>query len=408
MMGFPKGDLKELLIACARAIDEEGSSIATDVMLRELRKLVSVSGEPLQRLGAYMVEGLAARLASYCTTDRVSGCKKPKMKKTSIEERISHMETLHDVCRYFRSGYLSANGAIKEAVRGEDKIHIIDFHITGGSQLVGLIRELSRRKGGPPTVRITGIDDSVPTYAAGSLLEEAGMRLQFVACKYGVALEFHAAAISVEELEGAHLAVIPGEALVVNFNLGLHRIPDDTVSTANHRDRILRLVKSLSPKVVTLVEQELDTNTGPFKQRFMETLDYYAAVFESMDLTLISRGEKREQRDYYGDFFEYINQAPPSDDSTRIGIEQHYLGREVVSIVACEGAERVERHEPFHKWKVRLTMAGFTPSQLNSDLNDRIRKRLQSHNSNYLCDERDGVFYLGWKDRPLVVTSAWH
>ncbi|KAK1642353.1 hypothetical protein QYE76_060158 [Lolium multiflorum] len=407
MMGFPRGDLKKLLIACARAIDEEGSSIATEAMVQELRKLVSVSGEPLQRLGAYMVEGLAARLAS-STTDRVSERKKPKMKKTSIEERISHMETLHEVCRYFRSGYMSANGAIKEAVRGEAKIHIIDFHITGGSQLVGLIEDLSRREGGPPTVRITGIDDSVPTYARGSLLEEAGRRLQMVGFEFAVPLEFHAAAISVEELEGGHLAIIPGEALVVNFNLGLHRIPDDTVSTANHRDRILRLVKSLSPKVVTLVEQELDTNTGPFNQRFMETLDYYATVFESIDLTLISRDANRRPCYYYGDCFEYINQAPPNDDSTRIGIEQHCLGREVVSIVACEGAERVERHEPFNKWKVRLTMAGFTPSQLDSGRNDYIRERLQSHNCNYLCDERDGVLYLGWKDRPLVVTSAWH
>ena len=100
------------------------------------------------------------------------------------------------------------------------------------------------------------------------MLEQTSMRLRFSAVKFGVPMEFHAVAISGEQVEEGHLAVVPGEALVVNFNLGLHCIPED------HRDRILRLVKSLSPKVVTLVEQELDTSTGPFMQRFVETLDY--------------------------------------------------------------------------------------------------------------------------------------
>jgi hypothetical protein len=140
----------------------------------------------------------------------------------------------------------------------------------------------------------------------------------------------------------------------------------------------------LSPKVLTLVEQESNTNTAPFVPRFAETLDYYTAIFESIDLTL------------------------PRDDKERINMEQHCLAREIVNLVACEGAERVERHEVFGKWKARLMMAGFRPSPLSSLVNATIRTLLQSYSVDYKLAERDGVLYLGWKNRPLVVSSAWH
>ncbi|VAH28549.1 unnamed protein product [Triticum turgidum subsp. durum] len=361
-MDFPRGDLKELLLACARAVEEK-NMYAVDVMVPELRKMVSVSGTPLERLGAYMVEGLVARLAS-------SG--------------HSIYKALSEACPYFKFGYMSANGAIAEAVKGEDRIHIIDFHIAQGAQWISLLQALAARPGGPPTVRITGIDDTVSAYARGGGLDLVGRRLSHIAGLCKVPFEFHSVAMAGEEVEEAHLGFVPGEALAVNFTLELHHIPDETVSTANHRDRILRLVKGLRPRVLTLVEQESNTNTAPFPQRFAETLDYYAAIFESIDLTL------------------------PRDDRERVNMEQHCLAREVVNLIACEGAERVERHEVFGKWKARLTMAGFRPSPLSALVNATISTLLQSYSENYKLAERDGALYLGWKSKPLVVSSAWH
>ena len=380
MRGFPRGNLKELLIACARAVEEQNGP-AIDMMVPELRKMVAVSGEPLERLGAYMVEGLVARLASSGhSIYKALRCKEPKS-----SDLLSYMHFLYEACPYFKFGYMSANGAIAEAVKGEDRIHIIDFQISQGAQWISLLQALAARPGGPPTVRITGIDDSVSAYARGGGLELVGRRLSHIAGLYKVPFEFCPVGIIVgDEVEEGHLGVIPGEALAVNFTLELHHIPDETVSTANHRDRILRLVKSLSPKVLTLVEQESNTNTAPFVPRFAETLDYYTAIFESIDLTL------------------------PRDDKERINMEQHCLAREIVNLVACEGAERVERHEVFGKWKARLTMAGFRPSPLSSLVNDTIRTLLQSYSVDYKLAERDGVLYLGWKNRPLVVSSAWH
>ncbi|CAL5083745.1 unnamed protein product [Urochloa decumbens] len=379
MMNMPKSNLKELLIACARAV-EQNNSFAIDLMIPELRKMVSVSGEPLERLGAYMVEGLVARLAaSGNSIYKALKCKEPKS-----ADLLSYMHFLYEACPYFKFGYMSANGAIAEAVKGEDRIHIIDFHIAQGAQWISLLQALAARPGGPPFVRITGIDDSVSSYARGGGLELVGRRLSHIAGLDKVPFQFNAVAISGSEVEERHLGIVPGEAVAVNFTLELHHIPDETVSTANHRDRILRLVKSLSPKVLTLVEQESNTNTAPFAQRFAETLDYYTAIFESIDLAL------------------------PREDRERINMEQHCLAREIVNLVACEGEERVERHEVFGKWKARLMMAGFRPSPLSALVNATIKTLLQSYSLDYKLAERDGVLYLGWKNRPLIVSSAWH
>ncbi|MBA0555754.1 hypothetical protein Golob_025911 [Gossypium lobatum] len=72
----------------------------------------------------------------------------------------------------------------------------------------------------------------------------------------------------------------PGEALIVNFAFLLHHMPDESVSTINQRDQLLRMVKSMNPKLVTVVEQDVNTNTSPFFPRFIEAYSYYSAVFE--------------------------------------------------------------------------------------------------------------------------------
>nr|AYM54762.1 scarecrow-like protein 21-like transcript variant X1 [Cymbidium ensifolium] len=378
LMEFPSGDLKQLLAACARAVGENNFTAAKWLMT-ELTQMVSVSGEPIQRLGAYLLEGLVARLSSSGS----SIYKALKCKEPTSSDLLSYMHILYEVCPYFKFGYMSANGAIAEALKNEDRVHIIDFQIAQGSQWVTLIQALAARPSGPPHVRITGIDDSFNAYARGGGLHIVGQRLSRLAESCKVPFEFHPATMSGCEVEFKDLGIRPGEALAVNLAFQLHHVPDESVSTTNHRDRLLRFVKSLAPKVVTLVEQESNTNTAAFFPRFMETLDYYTAIFESIDVTL------------------------PREHKERINVEQHCLARDIVNIIACEGKERVERHEVHGKWKSRFEMAGFTPYPLSPLVNATIKSLLESYSDKYSLEERDGALYLGWLNRALVVSSAW-
>ncbi|XP_004491586.1 scarecrow-like transcription factor PAT1 [Cicer arietinum] len=378
MVAISSKNLKHILTVCAKAIADNDLLMAQWLM-DELRQMVSVSGEPIQRLGAYMLEGLVARLsASGSSIYKSLRCKEPES-----AELLSYMNILYEVCPYFKFGYMSANGAIAEAMKYEQRVHIIDFQIAQGSQWISLIQAFAARPGGPPHIRITGIDDSTSAYARGGGLHIVEKRLSKLAQHFKVPFEFHAAAISGCDVQLHNLGVRPGEALAVNFAFMLHHMPDESVSTQNHRDRLLRLVKSLSPKVVTLVEQESNTNTAAFFPRFLETMDYYAAMFESIDVTL------------------------PREHKERINVEQHCLARDLVNIIACEGVERVERHEVLGKWRSRFAMAGFKPYPLSSLVNGTIKKLLENYSDKYRLQEKDGALYLGWMNRDLVASCAW-
>ncbi|KAL6847317.1 hypothetical protein ACP4OV_023170 [Aristida adscensionis] len=371
--------VKQLLTKCAEALSEERIE-EFNKLVQEARGVVSITGEPIQRLGAYLLEGLVARHGNSGTSIyRALKCREPES-----NELLSYMKILYNICPYFKFGYMAANGAIAEALRNEDKIHIIDFQIAQGTQWITLIQALAARPGGPPHVRITGIDDPVSEYARGEGLDIVGKMLKAMSEEFKIPLEFTPLPVYATQVTGEMLEIRPGEALAVNFTLQLHHTPDESVDVNNPRDGLLRMVKGLSPKVTTLVEQESHTNTTPFLMRFSETMDYYSAMFESIDANLAR------------------------DSKERINVEQHCLAKDIVNIIACEGKDRVERHELLGKWKSRLTMAGFRPYPLSSYVNSVIKKLLACYSDKYTLEEKDGAMLLGWKNRKLISASAWH
>ncbi|XP_059285287.1 scarecrow-like protein 21 [Lycium ferocissimum] len=379
LQGIPSGNLKQLLIACARTLAENNLD-DFEKLISKARSAVSITGDPIQRLGAYIVEGLVARKeASGTNIYRALNCKEP-----AGRDLLSYMHILYEICPYLKFGYMAANGAIAEACRNEDRIHIIDFQIAQGTQWMTLLQALAARPSGAPYVRITGIDDPVSKYARGDGLTAVGERLEEISQKFNIPVEFHAVPVFAPEVTRDMLDVRPGEALAVNFPLVLHHTPDESVDVNNPRDELLRMVKSLCPKVVTLVEQESNTNTAPFFPRFLEVLDYYSAMFESIDVTL------------------------ERDKKERINVEQHCLARDIVNVIACEGEERVERHELLGKWKSRLAMAGFRQYPLSSYVNSVIKSLLRCYSEHYTLVEKDGAMLLGWKERNLISASAWH
>uniref|UniRef100_A0A2C9UFW2 Uncharacterized protein n=1 Tax=Manihot esculenta TaxID=3983 RepID=A0A2C9UFW2_MANES len=354
---IPPGNLKQLLIACPKALAKNNIN-DFDKLIGKARIAVSIGGEPIQRLGAYLVEGLVARKElSGNNIYRALRCREPES-----NDLLSYMRILYEICPYLKFGYMTANGAIAEACKNDERIHIIDFQIAQGTQWITLLQALAAKPDGAPHVRITGIDDPVNKHAR----------------------EFHGVPVFAPDVTPDMLDIRPGEALAVNFPLQLHHTPDESVDVSNPRDGLLRMVKSLNPKAVTLVEQESNTNTTPFLTRFIETLDYYLAMFESIVVTL------------------------PRDQKDRIGVEQHCLAKDIVNVIACEGKERVERHELFGKWKSRLIMAGFRQYPLSSYVNSVIRSLLRCYSEHYTLVEKDGAMLLGWKNRNLISASAWN
>lgn len=370
---------KQLLVQCATAISDGQLELASHIIAK-LRETVSIQGDPMERLAAYMVEGLAARIASSGKgLYKALNCKEPPS-----TDNLSAMQILFEVCPYFKFGFMAANGAICEAFKDEQKVHILDFEIGQGSQYISLIKALAERPGGPPHLRMTGVDDPESVRHVVGGLNVVGMRLEQYAESVGVSLQFISISEKVGDVQPWMLKTNPDETLAVNFAFLLHHMPDESVSTKNPRDRLLRMVKSLNPKVVTVVEQEVNTNTAPFLPRFMEALNYYSSVFESLDATL------------------------PRDSRDRMNVEKQCLARDIVNIIACEGEERIERYEVAGKWRARMTMAGFNVYPLSANVKDTVKSLLQQYCNSYKTKEEVGAMYFGWLDRILIAASAWH
>ncbi|GMH00887.1 hypothetical protein Nepgr_002726 [Nepenthes gracilis] len=220
---------KELLFDGATAISE-GNLERAAAVINELRQTVSIQGNPSQRIAAYMVEGLAARLAA-------SGkilYKALKCKEPPSSDRLAAMQILFEVCPCFNFGFMAANGVIMGAFRSEKKAHIIDFDINQGSQYISLIQSLAKQPGKLPQIRLTGVDDPESVQRPVGGLNLIGQRLEKLAEALDVPFKFQSVPANVSAVTPAMLGCWAGkEAIIVNFAFQLHHMPDESVSTVN-------------------------------------------------------------------------------------------------------------------------------------------------------------------------------
>ncbi|CAK9185062.1 unnamed protein product [Ilex paraguariensis] len=368
---------KQSITEAAEAISEGKIDVAVDILTR-LNQVSNVRGTSKQRLTAYMVSALRSRVnpTEY----------PPSVAQLYSEEHMVSTQMLYDVSPCFKLGFMAANLAILESTSDQtrNKLHVVDFEIGQGGQYVHLLQALAARKADKPSLlKITTFVD----YVNGSedRLKTVGKGLNSLASKVGVGLTFNVLNFKVSDLSSEALGVENDEVLAVNFAFRLYKLPDESVTTENLRDGLLRRVKSLSPAVVTVVEQEMNANTAPFVARVTEVCGYYEALFDSFDATVLM------------------------DNSDRVKIEEG-LSRKMVNSVACEGRDRVERCEVLGKWRARMSMAGFQAKPMSQLVAESLHSELNSGprgNPRFTVKEQTAGICFGWMGRTLTVASAW-
>ncbi|KAF5189887.1 Scarecrow-like transcription factor pat1 [Thalictrum thalictroides] len=377
---------KQSFIDIATAISDGNLDIAS-TKLDHLSQVSNFHGDSEQRFIAYMVSALRARLNP--TQNLSNGS------ELFQNDHIMATQTLYEASPCFKLCFMAANLAIIEATRDQpNNIHIVDFDICQGKQYISLIQAIGERQQSktatgirtkPITMRITSVLHPHPEENQNQRI--VGDRLKKLADLVGIGFKFNMVICKtgISSLNQESFSCEKDEALVVNFAFKLYKLSDESVSTENPRDELLRLVKSLNPRVVTMVEQEMNCNTAPFVARVAEVSSYYLALFNSIDSTL------------------------NRDGSERVKIEEA-LGRKAINSVTCEGKERVERCELFGKWRARMRMAGFVTRQLGQHVAESMKAKLNSvyrNNPGFTVkEEADGICF-GWNDRVLTVASAW-
>ncbi|XP_021293090.1 DELLA protein GAIP-B-like [Herrania umbratica] len=359
--------LVHALMACAEAVQQNNLNLA-EALVKQVGFLAISQAGAMRKVATYFAEALARRIYRLYP-------------QNPLDHSLSDVLHMHfyETCPYLKFAHFTANQAILEAFEGKKRVHVIDFSMNQGMQWPALMQALALRVGGPPTFRLTGIGP--PSHDNSDHLQEVGWKLAQLAETIHVEFEYRGfVANSLADLDASMLDLRPSEveAVAVNSVFELHKL----LARPGAIDKVLSVVKQMKPEIVTIVEQEANHNVPVFLDRFTESLHYYSTLFDSLEGSVSSQDKV---------------------------MSEVYLGKQICNVVACEGVDRVERHEKLAQWRNRLGAAGFAPVHLGSNAFKQASMLLAlfAGGDGYGVEENTGCLMLGWHSRPLIATSAW-
>ncbi|KAE8715450.1 Nodulation-signaling pathway 2 protein [Hibiscus syriacus] len=380
--------LVHLLMAAAEALTGATKSreLARVILVR-LKELVSPSdGTNMERLAAYFTEALQGLLegsgGGHSKHLRANGTHHHRDKHHQ-SDMLAAFQLLQDMSPYVKFGHFTANQAILEAVTHDRRIHIVDYDIMEGTQWASLMQALVSRKEGPPTphLRITALSRGNNSWRSIGSIQETGRRLVAFAASIGQPFSFHQCKLDSDEtFRPSSLKLVRGEALVINCMLHSphfsHRAPGSVAS-------FLSGAKSLNPRLVTLVEEEVGCiGDGEFMGRFMDTLHHYSAMFDSLEAGF------------------------PMQGRTRAMVERVILGPRIAGSLNQIYRTRKEYESgPWWEW---LNSEGYKAVNISFGNHCQAKLLLGLFNDGYTVEEyANNRLLLAWKSRRLLSASIW-
>ncbi|XP_021829773.1 scarecrow-like protein 14 [Prunus avium] len=372
-------DLRTLLILCAQAVSADDRRTANE-LLKQIRQHSSPFGDGSQRLAHCFANGLEARLAGTGTQIYTA----LSSKRTSAADMLKAYQTYIAACPFTKVAIIFANHMISKLAENAEALHIIDFGILYGFQWPALIHCLSRRAGGPPKLRITGIELPQSGFRPEERVQETGHRLAKYCERHNVPFEYTAIAKKWETIQIEELKVTRDEVVAVNCLFRFKNLLDETVAVNSPRDAVLNLIRRMNPDIFVHSIINGSYHAPFFVTRFREALFHFSAMFDMSDTNL------------------------PREDPMRLMFEEEFLGREVVNTIACEGSERVVRPETYKQWQVRNMRAGFKQLPLDRELMNKLRTKVKlGYHRDFVVDEDGNWMLQGWKGRIIYGSSCW-
>lgn len=372
-------DLTSLLTRCAEAAASYNTKTFIEV-LKKIRQHSSPFGDATERLAYCFANALEARFAGGDATVTTT-------KKISAADFLKAYQVYITACPFKRMSNIFANKSIAKLTSESPRVHIIDFGILYGFQWPCIIHGVSLRPGGPPKLRITGIDFPQPGFRPAERVEETGRRLEEYCKRFNVPFEYKAIAKKWDEIKLEDLDINTDEIVVVNCLYRLKNVLDETVVThgnRNPRDAVLNLIREINPHYFVHGIVSAMYNASFFTTRFREALFHFSSQFDMFEATM------------------------PREDEGRMMFEQEVFGRDIMNVIASEGAERVERPESYKKWSVRNQIAGFRQLPLDQDIVKEVKTKVKMfYHADFLVDEDSNWMLQGWKGRIMYALSVW-
>ncbi|KAL4577517.1 hypothetical protein LXL04_013626 [Taraxacum kok-saghyz] len=378
------GWASDVLLEAARAVADKNSSRLQQLMWM-LNELSSPYGDVDEKLCCYFLQALHSRMTDSGELNYRN--------LSSVSEKMCTFESTRELVLKFQEvspwttfGHVACNGAILEALDGETKLHIVDISNTFCTQWPTLLEAIATRADEAPHLRLTTVISSRSGGSDGieRIMREIGSRMEKFARLMGVPFKFnvihHTGDLS--DLNFNQLAIQSDEALAFNFNGTLR-------SVSNHRrDYLISMIRSMNPKIVTIVEEEADLEVGidgfEFLRGFQECLRWFRVYFEALD------------------------ESFPKTSNERLMLERE-AGRAVMDLVSCSPANSVERRETADRWSSRLRASGFGGVSYSEEGCDDVRALLRRYREGWSMTPSETVagMFLMRKETPVVWASAW-
>ncbi|KAM0050898.1 putative transcription factor GRAS family [Helianthus debilis subsp. tardiflorus] len=353
-----------VLFECAVAISVDNLGEAHRMVLELTQMASPYSPSCGERVVAYFAKAMASRVMNswlgFCSP--------------LTNHKLIHggFQVFNNISPFVKFAHFTSNQAILEAFQRRDRVHILDLDIMQGLQWPALFHILATRIEGPPYVRMTGMGTSM------ELLVETGKQLSNFAKRLGMSFEFHPVAKKIGDVvDLSVLQIRRGDAI------GIHWLQHSLYDATGTDWKTMRLLQELNPRIITLVEQDI-SHGGLFLDRFVSSLHYYSAIFDSLGAFL------------------------PIDDNNRHRVEHSLIHREINNILAVGGPGR-SGDDKFRVWRSELGRNGFlqVPMSSNSLAQAQLILNMFPPTHGYNLVQEDGTLRLGWKETALYTASAW-
>lgn len=393
--------IEKLLLHCGSALESNDVTLAQQVMW-VLNNVASSIGDPNQRLASYFLRAFISKASRVCPT--TMNFKATGGGGAAFDRRLMSVTELAgyvDLIPWHRFGFCASNSAILKAIQGFTRVHILDFSITHCMQWPTLIDALAKGLEGPPVLRISVLSwrPQVPPLLNVSI-EEVGQRLMNFAKYRDVPFEFNVVEVGIpQESSDVHYELLlrqinpstlklrGDEALVVNCQNWLRYLPDEQMASSSDqiscRDSFLDMIKSLSPCVVSVVDEDCDlgASTG-LASRIATCFNYMWIPFDALETFL------------------------PKNSPQRIEYEAD-IGHKIENIIGFEGLQRIERLESGAKLSQRMGNKGFVSVPFCDETIKEVKLLLDEHASGWGMKKEEDMLILTWKGHNSVYAAVW-
>ncbi|KAL8481228.1 hypothetical protein ACS0TY_027671 [Phlomoides rotata] len=375
--------LVENLLSCAKKVSENQYEIAVK-FLKACDTESSPTGTPIQRLVFYFSEALLHKIAK--ETARI-------LRKDSQQTPVDPLELVMipnmplQIAFYkeyplARIQKLVGVQAVLDHLIGAKKIHIIDLVIRSGTHWIILMQALaSRNEHLVEHFKITVVAKS----EWKAMMEELGKQLASLAHSFHLNFSFKIVLVDdILQLDPTRFDRAGDESVSVYACHALMSM----VGRVDRLDHLMTVMRSLSPCVMIVTETEVNCNSPNFIGRFVESLFFFGALFDSLS-----------------DCFK-------NDEANRVNAESTWFRSSIKNILTTEGEQRKIRNVDMKVWRAFFARHGLVETELSISVSsplDQARMGLQSLACGRSCTlYMDGkCLIVGWKGTPLISVSAW-